>query len=274
MLSKMPFRKRRILMASLTVIAITAVWTASWMMESRLSNPALLSGSVVLGSVVFLILLGVRRRLPMIPLGSMSTWTQIHLYTGVFAIAAYAIHVPALIVGGYFEVTLAVLFIVVSASGMYGLYASRTLPRVMTAVEGEPRFDQIHWHRQQLSHTAMTLLQSLDDDASVTVLGNYYGQQLARFFGTGPSFSYMMIPTGTQRRRLLAGLKELHRYLEDDGKQVAGQYAALVRKRDDLDFHYAIQFRLRAWLVVHCVFSIVLLIGGSIHGLLAWRFAG
>ena len=77
-----------------------------------------------------------------------------------------------------------------------------------------------------------------------------------------------------RRRRLLNGLKELDRYLENDGKQTAGQFAALVRRRDDLDYQFAIQLRLRLWLVIHGIFSIALLAGAITHAALVFRFVG
>ena len=84
----------------------------------------------------------------------------------------------------------------------------------------------------------------------------------------------MIVPSGVRRRRLLNGLKELDRYLENDGKQTAGQFAALVRCRDDLDYQFAIQLRLRLWLVIHSVFSLALLAGAIIHAALVLRFVG
>ena len=71
---------------------------------------------------------------------------------------------------------------------------------------------------------------------------------------------------------MLTGLKELDRYLETEGRTAAGMLAALVRRRDDLDYQFALQLRLRVWLVVHGVFSIVLLAAAIVHAVVAWRF--
>ena len=67
-------------------------------------------------------------------------------------------------------------------------------------------------------------------------------------------------------------MKELDRYLEADSRKALGQFAALVRRRDDLDYQFALQFRLRCWVVVHSFCSLVLLVMAVIHAVIAIRF--
>ena len=50
---------------------------------------------------------------------------------------------PALIGGGIFECGLSIVFWLVTASGVYGIYASRTFPKRLTAIEvTDPPIDQ------------------------------------------------------------------------------------------------------------------------------------
>tara|TARA_R110002049_G_scaffold72490_7_gene187481 strand:+ start:23919 stop:24740 length:822 start_codon:yes stop_codon:yes gene_type:complete len=266
------FRTRRIIALAITAIAILIVWIFAWIETSRLGHASYVTGWTTLSTLFLLILLGVRRRVPMLRLGSASTWTQVHLYSGLFATAVYAMHVPSLIAGGTFECGLSIVFLLVSASGFYGVYASRTLPRRLTAVDGQHRFDRVRWHRNQIAETAASLLEGDNDNATSRVLGIFYTKYLMPFFQTRPSLAYVMVPTGARRRRLLGGLQELNRYLESDGRQVAGRFAALVRRRDDLDYQFSLQLRLRLWLVIHSTFSIVLVLWAIIHAVLAIRF--
>ncbi len=217
-------------------------------------------------------LFGIRRRIPILPLGSASTWTQIHIYTGLFATAVYVMHVPALVGAGMFECCLSIVFWIVSASGFYGVYASRTLPKRLTAVEGQYRFDRIVWHRDQIAEIAGQLLENVSERTPVRVLGTYYTTSLKPFFHQRPTSAYVLLPRGNRRRQLLGGLRELDRYLQDEGRNTAGQFAALVRRRDDLDYQFALQLRLRLWVAVHSAFSVALLLGAIIHAVVAWRF--
>lgn len=266
------FRTRRIIALAATLTSLLSVWSIAWLLESRLANVSVFTGGTALGALLLLALLGVRRRLPALRLGSVSVWTQIHIYTGIFAAGVYWMHVPSVIAGGIFESGLSVLFLVVSVSGLYGVYASRTLPKRLTSVEGQHRFDRVGWHRQQIADTANSMLGELQESAGVGVLKNFYQSYLSPFFDTRPSLAYVIAPHGARRRRLLSGLKELDRYLESDGRSAAGNLAALVRRRDDLDYQYALQLRLRVWLVVHGVFSVVLVAAAIVHAVVAWRF--
>jgi hypothetical protein len=265
------FRHRRWLASTFTLLlfAFFVFWV--WIEESRLDDAAFLTGCTVLAGIILLILLGLRRRLPVLPLGSVSVWTQVHLYLGFFTAGVYLIHVPVVLGSGWLEGGLSLAFIAVTLSGFYGLYASRQLPKRLTAVEGQHRLDRVGWHRGQIAETARCLLDELQEPSAHSVLGRFYQDFLNPFFGSSPSLAYVLVPSGVRRRRLLNGLRELDRYLEREGRDTAGRFAALVRRRDDLDYQYALQLRLRLWLVLHSTLSIALLVGGIVHGVIAWR---
>ncbi len=266
------FKNRRRISLSVTAMLLAIVWLVAWIQEGRLSRASVFTGSTVLGSLVLLALLGVRRRIPVLRLGSVSTWTQIHIYTGLFAAGVYVMHVPAIIAGGFFECGLSIVFLLVSLSGLYGVYASRTLPRQLTAVGEQYRFDRVGWHRGQIAQSAQELLEELSEQSGVHVLGRFYHSFLEPFFNGRPTMAYVIAPSGIRRRRLISGLKELDRYLESDSRSTSGRLAALVRRRDDLDYQFALQLRLRTWVVVHSVFSVILIIAAAMHAITALRF--
>lgn len=269
---KLNFRTRRIVSLIVTACALLVVWTLAWIEDARLGHASYLTGFTALATLFLLILFGMRRRLPVLPLGSMSSWTQVHLYTGIFSTGVFLMHVPAVIGGGTFECALSLLFWVVSLSGFYGVYVCRTVPRRLTAVAGEDRFDQVHSTRDRIGDTAKALLKETNGNAAGQLLENFYHDFLKTFFAQPPSLTYVLIPTGNRRRRLLSDMKELDRYFENDTRATAGRFAALIRRRDDLDYQFAMQFRLRAWVVVHATFSLVLTIAAIIHAVIALRF--
>lgn len=273
-LTKLHLKTRRRISLGVTSVFIAGFAWIAYQQRIHLGRPDVFTGSTVFAGLVLLCLLGVRRRLPFWPLGSVSAWTQFHLYLGFFTTAIYVLHVPTLIAGGMFESILAGLFLMVSASGFYGLFASRSLPKKLTAVEGQHRFDRISWTRQQIADAGASACASIEESSAHQVLGTFYREVLSPFFGTSPPLAYVILPNGNRRRRLLGDLRELDRYLENDGRKIAGQLAALVRRRDDLDYQFALQLRLRCWVVVHSVLSLVLLIASMIHVLLVVRFLG
>jgi len=268
------FRNRRRIALVATFMALLVMFAIVWIQEGRLADVSLLTGGTLLTCILLLGLFGMRRRLPILPLGSVSTWTQIHIYMGFFTTGVYWMHVPSLIGNGIFEGTLSIVFLLVTASGFYGLYASRTLPKRLTTVEGHHRFDRVGWHRGQIADHAKHLLEELSVHVGIPVLGSFYTEHLNPFFNSGPSLSYVLIPTGGRRRRLLSGLKDLERHLESEDRGTAGQFAALVRHRDDLDYQFALQLRLRLWVAFHSILTLALVVGGIVHGCMAIRFSG
>ena len=48
----------------------------------------------------------------------------------------------------------------------------------------------------------------------------------------------------------------------------------MVRKKDDLDYHTAMQGRLKMWLFVHIAMTWSLLIFSVVHGVLAHAYGG
>jgi len=244
-----------------------------WVQEGWLADVSLLTGGTLLTCVLLLGLFGMRRRLPMLPMGSASTWTQVHIYMGFFTTGVYWMHVPDLIGNGIFEGALSIIFLLVTASGFYGLYASRTLPKRLTAVEVH-HFDRVHWHRGQIADHARQLLEEVSAPVGKPVLANYYTQHLNPFFNSRPPLSYVMVPTGRRRRRLLSGLKNLERSLESEGRGTAGRFAGLVQLRDNLDYQFALQLRLRLWVAFHSMLTLALITGSMIHGLMALGLAG
>ncbi len=258
-------KTRRIIASAFT---ITVIGVFYWIYRSeveRLGRPNEFTGFTLMACLGILVLLGVRRRLPFWPLGNVSVWTQVHLYVGLFSAAIYVMHVPALIAGGHFESFLSILFLMVTASGLYGIYASRTLPKKLTAVEGQHRFDRTGWGRQQIADAAEHTIGEVGESVAKEVLESFYHKSLSPFFGSRPSLAYVVVPTGGRRRQLLSDLKELDRYLENDGRKIAGQFAALVRHRDDLDYQFALQLRLRCWVVFHSLMSVILIVAALVH---------
>lgn len=267
-------RQRRMFAVAAT-LSFLVVWFAGaqWIRIS-LGHPAVYSGSTLLLCLLSLMLLGLRKRLIVLPLLPVKTWVQIHIYTGVFSCAAFLVHVPSVFATGRLEGPLSWLFLVVAASGFYGLYISRTAPKRLTAVSIEPRYDRIDWHRQQIATSAQKAITDLNESADRTILETIYHKTLAPYFSSRLSLRYLVIPSSFRRRRLIRAITECHRYFDQATMQAANQLAALVRRRDDLDYQHAIQFRLRAWVTMHAGLSTVLIAWSLLHAYVAIGMLG
>jgi hypothetical protein len=267
-------RWRRVFACVATLLAFELFWCCNQIVNSRLGNPALFSGSVLLACLIMLVAIGVRRRLMMLPLWSVSTWLQIHLYTGAFACAVFVVHVPRIIANGWFEGILSWLFIGVSVSGIYGIYVSRTIPKRLTAVSTQPRYDRIDWHRDQYRQSAEIVFESLTPDDGGDVLADFYTRQLKPYFESDLAILFRIQPNPRRRQALLAELGDLKRYLSGSPLEAANRLSGIVRHRDELDYHHGLQWRLRSWVIVHAAFSVVLVVWAICHAVFAFVMLG
>lgn len=270
----LPLRRRALVATTATLLAIGLFWLLHRRIDAGLGHASIYSGATLLAALVMLVLIGVRKRLIVLPLWSVSSWLQVHIYTGLFATAAFLVHVPRIIADGWFEGGLSWLFLAVSASGFYGLIASRTIPRRLTAISIQPRYDRITWHRAQYLASAKAVFDQLEQSSDATVLSQFYRRVLQNFFAGGIPLRLLLWPSVQRRRRVLAELGDLRRYLGGRSLEAADRLAALVRQRDELDYHHALQFRLRAWVAGHAALSCVLVVWSLVHAVLALSMLG
>ena len=259
------FKTRRTLAITITTI-VSAVWlVGDFWIRATLGHSAVYTGATLLACVLLLTAIGVRKRLPMLNLLTVRTWLQIHIYLGLFACLAYVVHVPMLVARGPLECALSFVFLFTAASGLYGLYQSRTVPRRLTNLNVQPRYDRIAWHRAHLAQAAEQTIAGLPHSAAADLLRDFYSRRLAPYFESRISLFYRIHPTGMRRRRLLGAISDLERYLDPQTIPTAQRLAGLARQCDDLNFHHALQFRLRAWLVFHATISMGLVVLAIVH---------
>jgi hypothetical protein len=213
-----------------------------------------------------------RKKLPFLPLGKAETWLQIHIYLGFFTVVLFLIHLNFRLPHGWFEVTLAWLFALVSASGVVGLIFSRTLPRRLATRGGEVIFEKIPALRHALKTEAENL--ALGADAKSPVIAEFYAKRLAPFFDGPENLWLHVFESRRPVSALLAELNDLRRFTSEAERATLDKLAALVRRKDGLDYHRALQLALKLWLFVHIPLTYGLLIFTVLHIVLVFGFSG
>ena len=232
------------------------------------------TGMLLLGGVWFLAMLHWRKKLPTLPLGKVSTWLQIHIYVALLMIVVFALHLNWRRPDGWLESCLAGLFVLVSGSGLLGLYLTRTLPKKLARVGEEIIYERIPYFRRTLVEEARQLLLQVASVSDSPVLVNFFTAKLQPYLAQSRSWAYRLNPTSRRRRFLMAELQGLHRYLSEQERPTCERLFALVRRKDDLDYHEALQSVLRTWLFVHIALTYPLLLLATLHGLIALSFIG
>jgi hypothetical protein len=243
-------------------------------LDSRLQPSSFFTGWLLLGALAFLAAFQVRKKISAPPLGSAAAWMQLHIFVGLATGGLFALHAGVHWPSGIFDTVLAGLYGATFASGIVGLYWTRTLPRRLSRVGEEIIYERIATRRGELRDRAQTVVLQTVRSAGATTLGEFYRDRLNEYFSQRRGWGYRLWPSSTLRKTLLAELTEATRYLSDAERKCAEEVFLLVRSRDDLDYQEALQWRLRAWLFVHIALTYPLLAAAALHARVAYMFYG
>jgi hypothetical protein len=268
------FKYRRIRNASLLALVLMGAWWCVRAEERSLGSSAFATGYLLLGAVLFLALYNVRKKLPFLPLGSSAAWLQWHLYVGMGTVGVFVLHAGAAWPQGILDVTLAVVYLLTVASGVVGLYLTRTIPAQLTRIGEEVIYERIPALRREVRRRAGDVVLESVTASGATTLADFYTARLYDFFGRSRGWGYFWRPTTALRRGLMREMQDFRRYLTEPELAGCERLFALVRRKDDLDFHDARQKLLKLWLFAHIALTCALVALALVHGLLAHAFHG
>jgi len=258
-------------MFALLAATVTALW-AHRRLHHALPDYAYLTGWVLFAAMLVLTFFNARKKLPFLPLGKAETWLQIHIYLGFFTVVLFLIHLNFRAPHGWFEITLAWLFALVSASGVVGLFFSRTLPRRLATRGGEVIFEKIPGLRHALKAEVERL--ALGADAKSPVIAEFYTKRLAWFFAGPNNFWLHLVESRRLLNALNVELEDLRRFVGETEHATLERLAALLHQKEGLDYQRALQLALRLWLFVHIPLTYGLLIFTALHIVLVFGFSG
>ncbi|TWT87472.1 hypothetical protein Mal64_30110 [Pseudobythopirellula maris] len=268
------FANRRIrhLFAATLGAAGLVLWVR-WM-DASLYRGALATGYVLYAAVLFLAAYHLRKKLPGIPLGRSATWMQIHLLVGAMTAPLFVLHTGGFAADGWLEGALAASYWATFLSGVAGLWLTRSLPRQLARTGEQYVYERIPQLRRRVLEDADTAVLAAVDSSGATTLASFYAERVQGFLLGGRPLAYAVRPTSSTRKRLFGEITALGRVLTPPEQEASEKLFALVRKKDDLDFHQSRQGLLKGWIFVHLCLTWSLLLLGALHGVLALGFSG
>lgn len=265
---------RRLRHFTITALAAAGVAWIVHAQEAALLHSAFTTGWLLLGMMFFLTLYNARKKLPFLPLGSSAAWMQLHLYVGLLTVFIFPMHVGWRIPNGILETALALLFITVAGSGVLGAILSRIIPPRLSVRGEEVIFERIPAFTAKLRDEARRLAVESAAVSDAATLSDFYAHRLSFFFEKPRHFPQHLLQSARPRHALLEGLRDLDRYLSPEEREIARKLSDLVCKKDDLDYHHAMQWLLKGWLFVHIGFTYALLMLAVAHAITVYAFAG
>jgi hypothetical protein len=269
-----PLKIRRAALSLLTLVACAILALYYPRVEAALPHLVYLTGWALLALCLFLTAYNARKKLPFLPLGTSRLWLQIHAYAGLFTAVLFAFHLRLEVPRGTFNLVLAGLFLAVTASGLFGWWLSRVIPRRLTTAGGEVPFERIPTIRRDLRLQAEKLALTSVPEAQAATLAEFYARDLAPAFAAGPRLLPHLLASRRELNDRLATLVEAGRFLSEPEKKRAAELGELVRARHALDFHHANQLLLKTWLFAHVPLTYGMLLFAALHVLLVLSFSG
>lgn len=268
------YASRRLRNFALTLVGLGGITAWVQWRQSLLRPTSFDTGYLLLGALVFLALYNLRKKLPISVWTTSAGWLQAHIYVGLSTAIVFGLHVGWRIPDGIFESILFGLYAATFLSGLIGLYWTRTLPPKLARVSEEVIYERIPKLRNNICERAQQVVLETVRSTATTTLGEFYSSKLHYFFERPCGWKYMLRPSNRLRRQMLSELTEVSRYLSKPEQESCEELFSLIRKRDDLDYQQALQWRLKVWLFVHIGLTYPLLLAASFHGWLAHLYDG
>lgn len=265
---------RAVVRTALMLLGVAALWFWIGWIDQSLGRTSYATGYLLFGVIFTLAAYNVRKRLPGLPLGSSANWLQLHIYLGIGSAALVLLHSGAKWPTGWLETVLAGSYWATFASGLWGLYLTRTLPKQLARTSEQYIYERIPILRREILDQSRTAVLSAAGDRGATTLAEFYCTRLDSYLSEPRGGLYAIRPTSTLRRQLMRELSDLRRFLSQAELKASEVLFALVRKKDDLDFHESRQGLLKRWLFVHITLTCVLLTSAVLHGWLALAMRG
>jgi hypothetical protein len=267
------FQKRRISNLAALAVAVTLTVIACRALDAALRPTPIYTGLLLLAILLLLTLFNARKKLPFMPVFKASTWMQVHIYVGLFSVALFLIHCGLRFPSGIFETVLALVFAIVSASGIFGLYLTRALPRKMTNFGEAVIYEQIPARRRQIQDAAEALVLKSESELHSSSITDFYLSHLRPFLQVRPSvWLALRGSTDPRMHELDDQMGSISRYLSAEERPLLEELRGLVEEKRNLDYQITSQRLLKLWLFIHIPFTYSLLILAFAHGALALTY--
>jgi len=255
------------------MITVVVLFGIDWLYGTALRDARFFDGWVLLGGIVFLVLFNVRKKLPMLPLGRAAVWLQFHLYVGYFVVAAFLMHTRFTLPGGVLDWALWLLFVIVALSGVAGAYLTRTTPAKLEHHSERVIFERIPGFRVGLAREVESLaIDSVNQAGSLTI-SDLYINTLHDFFRRPRNLFLHLRSSRRPLKRIHGEIDTLGQYLDETQKDRLTKIKGLVQAKDNLDYHFAHQGVLKAWLFVHIPATYGLIVLIAAHVAIVYAFS-
>jgi len=255
------------------VAAALLVWLLDYALRVHLRRAGLVTGLMLFAVVILLTLFNARKKLPFLPLLRASAWMQVHIYVGLLSCVLFLLHAGWRIPRGGLETALALLFYLVSASGVAGLAISRWLPSRMTLLGENVIFERIGALRTAVRCEVEEIVVESVAKTQSSTIADFYELKLRKYFSRRCFFWHHIAGYGEPLFKLLSEVQAVDRYLNAEERGIMTRIVEQIHVKNNLDYQQARQGLLKSWLFVHIPLTYSMILVAVVHGYLAWKLS-
>ena len=222
-------------------------------------------GTIAALLIVWLMLLGARKRSYGASRTTLQGWLSAHVYLGVAVVVIATLH-TGLELGVNVHSLAFVLLMVVVLSGMYGVVVFLRVPSAMTDAMGEDSVQTLMLQIQEVDSQARRVALLLPDEYNTLTIDAAEHTQLR-----GTVFDHVFKTTSRNCPTTLAvrRMQQLNRALKDDQARLGRELIGIMLNRraavERIRREYRLLARLRLWLLVHVPLSVALVFALAAH---------
>ena len=230
-----------------------------------LGRPEFLTGYVLFGLMLGLAAFNARKKLSTVPVGRSAYWLGGHVVGGVATLALFFVHTGSVWPSGGYEQAFAVVFYLVSVSGIFGFAIQRIYPKRLVQTELEIIYERIPGELAEVRENAEAAVLACTEETGSDTLARHYLETLAWYFRRPRFFLNNALGGRAQEHWLNQSYETVSRYLNDNERKHLDEIDRLARYKAQIDYHYACQSIMKYWLLTHVPLA------AGVLGLMFWH---
>lgn len=267
------FKEGVLLNLAFAAIAFVLFYLGNLGYDIALRDVQYFNGWILVGCMVIMMGLTIRKRMVILPFGRVRFWLLLHYYLGFATVGVFLVHARFKLPDAPLEWLLWCLFVLVAISGALGGFLSKLIPYRLEAHGERVLFERIPVFRAKLAAEAEALALETVKDGNTASIAALHGDMLGDYFARPSNILAHLQSSNLPLARIEGELDSIQRYLDDDGKQHLAKMRDLVQAKNNLDFHYANGGLLKLWLFVHIPPTYALIVAIVVHVIVGYAFS-
>jgi hypothetical protein len=255
-------------------ILISFCYVALEVVDRALYIQQFYSGWAMMAMMSVLLAFYLKKRLSILPIGSNASWAQLHYYVGLLLAAVFLMHIEFALPTGNIEIAMACLLLLVICTGVVGTLLNRVFARRLAFLPEEVIYERLGQHRQTIKNQAESIILGVVEKTSSSTLSDFYVEHLLGFFSAPKNFVSHVVGSDFALLHVQSKLEQQIRYLNADEAECAFQLQGLIKQKNTLDQHWALQGVLKYWGSLHMPVALMLIVLIFLHVVLVYAFRG